>query len=231
MKKREETTLPVEIHSWDYPTSKYCLRSSLIIPLSPTSMLFPLAWESTVRKVSDHSVLSLPCEPVILQGRGGGRVPCLYCSRIQLHYITLPFWPLPYIMSCCHSALCDQSGFWNPCFWDSLRNKGQESKAEAPSFDVTSRSWTTPTKNRDSKVVSKQRDFIYHLICIFSYLGRIGLWNRGVVSFPSTTYLSSSLIILYTFVSQAFRLRIEEQVFLFHRDCQVLISCFVFGFS
>lgn len=34
-----------------------------------------------------------------------------------------------------------------------------------------------------------------------------------------------------TFVSQAFRLRFEEQVFPFYRDCQVLIYCVDFGFS
>ena len=34
-----------------------------------------------------------------------------------------------------------------------------------------------------------------------------------------------------TFVSQAFRLRFEEQVFLFYRDCQILIYCVDFGFS
>lgn len=42
MKKRKETTLPVRIHSWDYPTSKYWLHSSLIFPCSPPCMLFSL---------------------------------------------------------------------------------------------------------------------------------------------------------------------------------------------
>lgn len=125
---RKETTLSVQIHSWDYLTSKYCLHSSLIFPCFPPSTLFPLPWESTARKVLDHSVLILPCEPAILQGQGGGRVACLYCSKIGLHYITLPFWPLPYMKPCCRSALCDRSCFWSPCFWELLRSKRTRQK-------------------------------------------------------------------------------------------------------
>lgn len=40
--RRKETTLPVQIHSWDYLTSEYCLHPTLIFACSPPSPLFPL---------------------------------------------------------------------------------------------------------------------------------------------------------------------------------------------
>lgn len=169
VKKRKETTLPEQIHSWEYLTSKYCLSSILVFPWSPPSMLFPIPWESAARKVSVHSVLSLPCEPAILQGQGGGRVACLYCSKIY-H----PLLPLPYIKTCCHSALYDRSCFWNPCFREPLKSKGK--RARQKPFGVTSWRWTACRENGAFKVVSKQHDFILP----FPYFG---VWSWRVVSF------------------------------------------------
>lgn len=77
------------------------------------------------------TVPSLPHEPAVLQG--GVVRGCAFTAQ-KCNFITSP----PCLTTPIHKALLPLS-FWNPCFWEPLRNKRQESRAEAPSSGVASR--------------------------------------------------------------------------------------------